>query len=311
MTEEKKYSIDEVDIYVAGQKVEKPTKSIECNSIDRTAVYLVDINYYIYSGHFAVNLTSRGQAIGGLFTTIKGLVKLMKSAKRIVAVIDSEYCFKKEQVHTYKAHRESIHEIKYQREALISFITAMNIPMCRVQGYEADDLIATLTTYYKMMGIPSVICGIDKDLCALVDDTCLMYNMQTGTMFDRNAIFAKYGIYPEQFEEYLSLVGDSADGFKGLPGIGPKKAVDMIKAYGSVGNILRNLDTLKHQYKRYFTDPDSLESLRESIILATLNRDVPGLEAYHNPTYHQMNVVKYNELCTWHGFKSLLITTKP
>lgn len=298
-----KFSREQIKLFVGDKEI----MLIE-QDLNNTAVYIIDLNYYIHSGHYAVNLTSRGRAIGGTYSTVKNLLKLAKTAKIIVAALDSDYSFKKERISSYKAHRLPQPEIAYQREAVITFLNAMNIPICRKYGYEADDLIATLTTHYSSWHRPSVIVGVDKDLCALVNDYCFLLNIQTASVMNPKAVFDKYGTTPDKFEDYLALVGDAADGFKGVPGIGPRKAVELLRLFGNVNNIVNNIPRMSKNVRTLFEKPDSLLSLKESILLAKLDRNVPELEKFHEPARHQIEVDKYNELCVYHGFKSLLIT---
>jgi DNA polymerase-1 len=270
------------------------------------AVYIVDLNYFIYSGHYAVYLSSRGKAMGGAYTTIKNLLRVRKMSPYVIIALDSEYSFKKERAKSYKSHRVHVPEIQYQREAVIAFLVTMGLPLAREHGYEADDVIATLAYHFRKHKRPSVIVGVDKDLCALVNEYCFMLNMSNGRYMDRIGVVSQYGAAPEIFEDFLALVGDPADGFKGMPGIGKMGAKMLLQQFGSIKGMLENVEKMPDSYKRKFSDEKNIALLRESIIMAALDRNVPNLEKHYNPKEHSFNKDAFNELCEFHGFKSLI-----
>lgn len=270
-------------------------------------IYLMDVNYFIYSGHHATHLTSRSKPIGGAYTTLKNLLKLSKLGTNIVACLDSEYSFKKERVSSYKAHRVHKPEIQYQREVVTTFLHAMNIPIAREYGYEADDIMATLSSHYKAVGRLNFIVAVDKDLMACVGGTTRMLNLQTGTMLDEEGVKAKLGVYPNRVEDFLALVGDSADGFKGIPGVGPVAAVKILRSISSLNEVLENPELLPPGTRKKLMTNTALDSFRESIALSVLERDVPNLEKFHDPKPMHIDKEKFNELCTYHGFKSLIL----
>jgi DNA polymerase I len=270
-------------------------------------VYIIDINYYLYAGHFGVHLTCNGVPIGGTYSTVRNLLRLCKLSNYVIAALDSDYCFKKERVGNYKAHRPHTEAIKYQREALVTFINAMNIPLVRMHGFEADDIIATLVTAYNKNERPCVIVGRDKDLFALINESTFMLNITTGKYYNVEEVKNVLGVPPEKVEDYLAIVGDAADGFKGIPKIGPKGACELLREFGDVRGILENWENLPDKYKARVKTISALNSFRESIVLATLDRNVQGLRKFHDPVPHNINVDKFNELCEYHGFKSLII----
>jgi len=283
-------------------------KLIKHNFEKDKTVYIVDINYYIHSGHHGVRLTSRGVSIGGTFTTVKNLLRLSKMGKYIVAAVDDSYSFRKEQCDAaYKKDRKKNPEIHYQREAVLTFCMAMDIPIVRQHGYEADDVIATLALEYNKRERPVVIVGRDKDLFAMITDEILMFNITSGHWYNREKVIATMGVPPEKIEDFLAIAGDSADGYKGLPGLGAKAAQELLSMYGSTREILANWDKLPQKYKNRINNGPALESFRKSIFLSRLERNVPNLQRYYNPPEFNINKDKYNELCEFHGFNSLLI----
>jgi len=270
-------------------------------------IYLVDVNYFIYSGHHATSLTSRGLPIGGTYVTVKNMLKLTKLGTKIVACLDSAYSYKKERISTYKANRTHKPEIESQRQAVITFLQAMGIPIATEYGYEADDVIATLSEVYSMKQIMNFIVGVDKDLYACVNKYARMLNLQSGELLDADGVHSQLGVYPERVEELLALMGDSADGFKGVPGIGRVSASNLCSLFPSIKEMLESPELIPDNYRRKIMSSKALDSLRESIVLATLDRGVPNLEEYYDPADYDFRVDKFNELCRYHGFKSLEI----
>jgi DNA polymerase-1 len=139
----------------------------------------------------------------------------------------------------YKANRAPMpDELRAQIEPLLETIEAMGIPLLRVEGVEADDVIGTLACQASAAGQSTVISTGDKDLAQLVDEHVRLVNTMDGSALDRDGVVAKFGVAPEQIIDYLALVGDSSDNIPGVPGVGPKTAAKWLQQY-------RDLDTLK------------------------------------------------------------------
>jgi DNA polymerase-1 len=149
------------------------------------------------------------------------------------------------------------------------------------EGFEGDDVIATLAGLAGCHGVSSAIVGRDKDLCQLVDRAgwVRMVDFQDGTATGWDDVIAKYGVRPDQFRDYQALVGDSTDGYPGCPGIGPKAALELLNAFGALDQIARRVDGLvctpnvrKPLRKKLI---DGYDLLATSRALATLRADVP------------------------------------
>src|SRR6185436_10276739 len=139
----------------------------------------------------------------------------------------------------YKANRTPMpDELRAQIEPLLETIEAMGIPLLRVEGVEADDVIGTLARQASAAGQPTVISTGDKDLAQLVDEHIGLVNTMDGSALDREGVIAKFGVAPEQIIDYLALVGDSSDNIPGVPSVGPKTAAKWLQQY-------HDLDTLK------------------------------------------------------------------
>ena len=144
----------------------------------------------------------------------------------------------------YKANRPPMpDELRAQVQPLLDAIEAMGIPLLRIEGVEADDVIGTLARQATASGTATVISTGDKDFAQLVDGHITLVNTMDNTKLDRASIEQKFGVSPEQIIDYLALVGDTSDNIPGVPGVGPKTAAKWLQQY-------RDLDTLKAQRRR-------------------------------------------------------------
>lgn len=159
----------------------------------------------------------------------------------------------------YKANRPDRdaalhHQIDLAREQLI----ADGFPVWAVRGFEADDVIATATAIALDGDLSVLIVSADKDLLQLVGARVRAMSAINGTLYDTDAVIAKFGVKPEQVRDYLTLCGDDSDNIKGAAGIGPKKAAELLKAFGTIEGIYENLNTRATLFK-----PAMATALRE------------------------------------------------
>src|SRR5699024_10959673 len=177
----------------------------------------------------------------------------------------------------YKAHRPPMpDELRDQIAPLFEIIELLGYPRISIPGIEADDVIATLAFAVKEKGIRTIIASSDKDLAQLVEDGLItMYDGMKNEMLGRVEVFEKYGVYPEQVRDYLSLMGDSADNIPGIQGVGPKTAAKWIHEYGTLEGIVENAETIKGKVGARLRD--SLDVLELSKVLTTLHitNDLP------------------------------------
>lgn len=140
---------------------------------------------------------------------------------------------------TYKAHRPApdatlLERLRWMHEMTVD---GLGVPLRAVKGYEADDLIATLARQGVEDGMQVVILAIDKDLMQLVGDNCVMWDGK-GTVIGRREVEQKFGVRCDQVGDYLAIVGDAADGIAGVPGMGPKAALELLQGFGSLREAL-------------------------------------------------------------------------
>jgi DNA polymerase-1 len=232
---------------------------------------LVDGSSYLYRAFHALpNLTnSQGEPTGalhGVLTMINKLVREQPGA-RVAIVFDAPgKTFRDELFADYKATRPPMpDELREQIAPILDAVRLMGLPLLQVDGVEADDVIGTLCQRAAGKGLDVLVSTGDKDLAQLVNDRVTLVNTMTDTLLDRDAVKAKFDVYPEQIIDYLALVGDSSDNIPGVPKVGAKTAAKWLNEYGSADEIITRADEIKGKVG---------ESLRENIANLTLSRDL-------------------------------------
>lgn len=211
----------------------------------------------------------------------------------------------------YKAQRPEVDvELTGQLDRVREVVRTMNVPIFEVEGFEADDVIGTLAVQASSKDdLETVIVTGDKDALQLVDDgKVLVYVPGRGKIpakiYDEAAVEAKMGVEPEQVTDLKALMGDSSDNIKGVVGIGPKTAAEMIKRFGGIEEIYKNLDKLSPAVAKKMSA--GYEEAVRSKHLVTIVTDVPitlDLAACKVSDYNQKGVIKlFEEL----GFQSLI-----
>ena len=235
-------------------------------------LFILDGYSLIYRSYFAFikkPLTNkRGEntsALFGFFRTFFSLFNTYKPSFFAVAMDSLTPTFRHEQYPEYKATRDKTPEELHNQVPLIEeILEALGVPILRVNGYEADDIMATLAEQCREIKRPCFIISGDKDLLQLVQGDVKMLHTEKGEYFevDREAVHEKWGIYPEQVLDYLALTGDSADNIPGVKGIGPKTAVSLLEKYETLDNIYAHLDELTAGQKK------KLEENRENAYMS-------------------------------------------
>ncbi len=232
---------------------------------------LVDGSSYLYRAFHALPplSTASGQPTGAVLGVVTMLYKLKDelTPDRMAVVFDAPgKTFRDDLYAEYKANRPSMpDELRAQVAPLLEVIEAMGIPLLRVEGVEADDVIGTLARQAATTGTPTIISTGDKDLAQLVDDRVTLVNTMDDTKLDHAGVVQKFGVAPEQIIDYLALVGDTSDNIPGVSGVGPKTAAKWLQQYG-------DLDTLKARAGEVAGKIG--ERLRESLGLLDLSKEL-------------------------------------
>ena len=213
---------------------------------------LVDGSYYLFRTYHALPKTmqnSQGLVTNAIRGTLNALLKLMRRyhPTHMAVCFDTKSpTFRHAMSEEYKANRPKMDiELAEQIPYIHRLVTALGIPLLRIEGAEADDIIGTLAYRAVAEGHHVVISTGDKDMMQLINDCVILEDSFTGKMTDSAGVVEKFGINPEQMIDFLTLMGDSSDGIKGVPGIGKKTAKDLLNEYGNIDNMLKNVANIK------------------------------------------------------------------
>ena len=242
-------------------------------------LWLVDGSSYLYRAFFALPplSTAKGEPTGAVLGVLNMLNRLLKEEdpELIAVVFDAPGpTFRDDIFKEYKAHRPPMpDDLRAQIAPLIEAIPAFGLPLLRVAGVEADDVIGTLAERGVRAGLTVVVSTGDKDMAQLVTDHITLVNTMFETCLDRAGVKAKFDVLPEQIVDYLALVGDSSDNIPGVPKVGPKTAAKWLNEYGSLDAIVAHAADIKGKVGESLRE--NLDQLELSRRLATIRRDVP------------------------------------
>jgi len=225
------------------------------NSCER--MFLIDGSALYYRSYFAFSrnplINSKGENTSTTFGFLSTLLKLIEdeSPEYFAIVFDTkEPTFRHEIYSDYKATREKMpDEMAAHYPRLISTLKAFNFNLLEQPGFEADDIIGTLSTQYASKNLQIMILSSDKDMAQLVNENVFLYNMPKGKenaeILDAAGVKKKYGIEPGQIIDWLTLMGDKSDNIPGIPKIGETTAAKLLQQFGSVQNLYDQIADLK------------------------------------------------------------------
>ena len=211
---------------------------------------LVDGSSYFYRAFHALPdlRNRRGEPTGAIYGVVNMLRKLHKDtgADYSAVVLDAKgKTFRDEVYPQYKANREAMpDDLSFQVEALNETIRALGWPLLVVDGVEADDVIGTLTKQAERAGMSVLISTGDKDMAQLVSPAVTLVNTMSNEILDEAGVEKKFGVRPERFIDYLTLIGDSIDNIPGVDKVGPKTACKWLVQYGTLDEVLRHADEI-------------------------------------------------------------------
>jgi DNA polymerase-1 len=258
---------------------------------------LVDGSSYLYRAFHALPplSNSKGEPTGAVLGVLNMLNKMIKeeSPERIGVVFDAPgRTFRDDLFDQYKAHRTPMpDDLRAQLQPLLEVVAAMGLPLLRVAGVEADDVIGTLAKQGAESGYDVLISTGDKDMAQLVGPRVGLINTMSNTRLDRDGVKAKFDVHPEQIVDYLALVGDSSDNIPGVSGVGPKTAAKWLNQYrtldeliahagdiaGKVGENLRNELPMLELSRKLATIDTALALDLDADALVAVAPDVPRL----------------------------------
>ena len=249
-------------------------------------LFLIDGMALIYRAHFAMIknplITKDGRHTSAIYGFLNSILKVIneESPDYFAVVLDSKSpTFRHELFTEYKANRAKMpEELSEQIPPLYDVVNKMNIPLIKLDGYEADDLIGTIAKKAEANSFETYIVTGDKDMMQLVSDNVFVYSpgnrFKPTTIYNINKVKDRWGIGPDQFIDYLAMVGDSSDNIPGVEGIGAKSAVKLLTEHSTLERILEKGPELSNKRIR-----DGIKKGKDlaylSKKLVTIDCDVP------------------------------------
>src|SRR5438105_4637601 len=217
---------------------------------------IIDGMSQAYRAYFAIRGLASSQglptnAVYGFAIMLKRVLEKYPPDHIAVALDSSQRTARHAQYDLYKATRKKMPaDLAQQMPYIRKFCEAMRIPVLEVPGYEADDIIATVSTEALTAGLYPVVVTLDKDLYQLVDTILILNTSKDDMIVDREKVQELFGVTPEQIPDLLGLMGDSSDNIPGAPGIGEKGARDLIQKFGSIETLLDRVEEVTNTKHR-------------------------------------------------------------
>lgn len=246
--------------------------------MSNSKLVLIDGSSYLYRAYHALPKlsSSKGDPTGALLGVLNMINKLCREepTEHIAVVFDAPgKTFRDSLFEEYKANRPPMpDDLRPQVEPLLAAVQAMGLPLLRVEGVEADDVIGTLCRRAVAQGMNVIVSTSDKDMAQLVDEHITLVNTMTGSVLDRDGVKRKFDVWPEQIIDWIALVGDASDNIPGVPKVGAKTAAKWLNEYGTIDGIIANADAIGGKVGESLRE--NLERLRLSRRLATIHSDV-------------------------------------
>jgi len=271
---------------------------------------LVDGSSYLYRAFHALPpLTGpHGEPTGAVLGVLNMLLKLEREFPdaRLAVVFDAPGgSFRDELFKEYKAHRPPMpDDLRSQVEPLLAAVQALGLPLLRVPRVEADDVIGTLARRAADAGERVLISTGDKDMAQLVGPHITLVNTMSGSVYDRDAVKAKFDVWPEQIVDYLALAGDSSDGIPGIDKVGPKTAAKWLGTYHTLDELVARAAEVPGKTGENLRA--GLATLELSRKLATIHCDLELPAEAADLTRRPADEAALRQLYTRLGFKNLL-----
>ena len=271
---------------------------------------LIDGSSYLYRAFHALPpLTGpQGEPTGAVLGVLNMLLKSLREhdGAQFVVVFDAPgRTFRDDLFTAYKAHRPPMpDDLRVQIEPLLEAVQALGLPLLRISGVEADDVIGTLARRAADGDRRVLISTGDKDMAQLVGPYITLVNTMSDSTYDRDGVKAKFDVWPEQIIDYLALAGDSSDGIPGIDKVGPKTAAKWLNQYGSIDTLITNADQVTGKIGENLRA--GLDTLALSRQLATIRCDLDLPPEAADLARRPTDETALRTLYTRFGFKNLL-----
>ncbi len=275
-------------------------------------LYLIDGSSYIFRAFFGIRQflsNSKGLPTNALYGFTNMLIKVVRDEKPdyLAMVFDSKAkTFRHKKYPKYKANREVPPEdLAQQFPYFEPLVDAFDIVSLKQDGFEADDIIGTLSLIGKNKGLDVVIVSGDKDMMQLIDDQISMLDTMKNKQIRQEEVVEKFGVPPEKVIEVMGLMGDSSDHIPGVKGVGPKTATDLIQKYGSIQNLYDHVDEIEKKKLKEKLNQDR-ENAFLSRELVTIKTDMDLNVKIENLRRKEPNPDKLRKIFSDLEFNSLL-----
>jgi len=252
-------------------------------------IYLVDVSSMFFRAYYAIRPLSSpsGVPVNAIYGFLSMITKLFKEEKPDYMVFTydrKEPSFRKDLYPEYKANRTTMPEdLAAQIPYIKKLADYLGIPSLEIAPYEADDIIGTLVDFGLKHHHEVVIVSGDKDFGQLIQKHVILYDTMKDIKYDEAGVLEKWGVRPDQFIDYLAIMGDTSDNIPGVAGIGPKGAQKLLQQFKSLEDIYAHLDQVESKGVR-----EKLEKAHDMALLSkklvTISRDVPVSENFED--YH-------------------------
>lgn len=279
-------------------------------STSEKTLCLIDGSGFIFRAFYALPPLTRadGTPVGAVFGFTSMLINLIEKHKHDLwaVIFDAKrHNFRHDIFSDYKANRESPPpELVPQFSLIRDVCKAFDVPSVELEGYEADDLIATYAQQASQDGYKVTIISGDKDLMQLMNSQVELFDPIKNRTMTNEDVLKKFGVLPEKVSDVQALMGDTSDNIPGIPGIGPKTASELITTYGDLESLLQNSHTIKQAKRRELLKVHA-DDARISKQLSLLKQDVPVNVPYADLQPNPMNHDKIMEFIQEQGFQKL------
>jgi DNA polymerase-1 len=271
-------------------------------------VYAVDAHSLIFQVFHALPEMSspRGEQVGAVYGFVRDMLYLIEDKKpdALICAFDlSGPTFRSGLYDLYKAERgEMPDELVPQIEKIERVLEALSVPVLACEGFEADDVLATLARICDEAGANCYIVTGDKDCRQLITDRVAVYNIRKNQVFDAAALREEWGIGPDQVVDFQALVGDKVDNIPGVAGIGPKTAQQLLETYGTLDNLLEHVDEVPGSKGKKLAESRDIALLSRQLV--RLDTQVPVVPDWDASRVGGMDQRRLAELFGEFGFRT-------
>ena len=246
-------------------------------------VAVIDGNSLMHRAYHAVPPTMNapdGTPTNAVFGFLSMFLKFIDEAHpdAVVCAFDAGIPdFRLEAIKQYKAQRPPMDDaLRVQFPLIEHLLETMRVPVAKVEGWEGDDILGTVAARDEQLGYKTMLVSGDKDVYQLTSELTRVMTTKKGltdvAVYGPDEVFERYGVTPDQFPDYLGLMGDSSDNIPGVPGVGPKTASKLLAKYGTMEGLYEHVDELKGKQRQNVEDNRELAFLSRRV--ATISRDV-------------------------------------